>query len=124
MPHAAGDLALQRARLARNCEQHVASREFKARRTRSCCRLHSGRARATMISILYRHFVGVGCALVLFSSAFGQESTSSNVVVSGENESEHDQFTEPGEYAQPAWAERSRMSSTTSVYVLSPSEVF
>lgn len=47
-----------------------------------------------------------------------------DVVVTGENESEHDQFTEPGEYAQPAWAERSRMSSTTSVYVLSPYEFF
>ncbi len=73
---------------------------------------------------LCRHFVCVCCALILFSSAFGQESTSSNVVVSGEDESEHDQFTEPGEYAQPAWAERSRLSSTTSVYVLSPYEVF
>jgi hypothetical protein len=29
-----------------------------------------------------------------------------------------------GEYAQPAWAERSRFSSTTSVYVLSPYEMF
>src|SRR6266404_3786798 len=56
--------------------------------------------------------------------AHAQESASPNVVVSGENESEHDQFTEPGEYAQPAWAERSRMSSTTSVYVLSPYEIF
>jgi hypothetical protein len=29
-----------------------------------------------------------------------------------------------GEYSQPAWAERSRFSSTTSVYVLSPYEMF
>ena len=53
-----------------------------------------------------------------------QENAPRSVVVTGENESEHDQFTELGEYAQPAWAERSRMSSTTSVYVLSPYEFF
>ena len=53
-----------------------------------------------------------------------QEETTEHVVVSGEEEGEHDQFTELGEYAQPAWAERSRFSSTTSVYVLSPNEVF
>jgi hypothetical protein len=47
------------------------------------------------------------------------------MVVSAEaEEAEHDQFTEMGEYAQPAWAERSRFSSTTSVYVLSPYEMF
>jgi hypothetical protein len=72
-------------------------------------------------------------SIVRFASAFyalslanlcAQESASSNVVVTGENEEEHDQFTELGEYAQPAWAERSRMSSTTSVYVLSPQEIF
>ena len=40
-----------------------------------------------MTSILYRHFVGAGCALVLFSSAFGQQSASPNVVVTGEDES-------------------------------------
>lgn len=40
------------------------------------------------------------------------------------DESEHDQFTEMGEYGQPAWAERARASSTTSVYVLSPYEAF
>src|SRR6516225_2894534 len=53
-----------------------------------------------------------------------QEETTEHVVVSGEEEGEHDQFTEMGEYTQPAWAERSRFSSTTSVYVLSPNEMF
>jgi hypothetical protein len=57
--------------------------------------------------------------------AYAQERTEEHVVVSAESEeAEHDQFTEMGEYAQPAWAERSRFSSTTSVYVLSPYEMF
>jgi len=56
--------------------------------------------------------------------ASAQEETTQHVVVSGEEEGEHDQFTELGEYAQPAWAERSRFSLTTSVYVLSPNEMF
>src|SRR5205085_2802333 len=124
MPYASGHLEIFARRLAEDCERYVASRKFEASRARCHCCLHSGRARATMTSILYRHFVGAGCALVLFSSAFAQQNASPNVVVTGENESEHDQFTEPGEYAQPAWAERSRLSSTTSVYVLSPYEMF
>ncbi|MBA2585894.1 MAG: hypothetical protein H0U99_05360, partial [Chthoniobacterales bacterium] len=58
-------------------------------------------------------------------TAFAQEIAERNVVVSAEeDEAEHNQFTEPGEYAQPAWAERSRMSASTSVYVLSPYEIF
>ena len=57
-------------------------------------------------------------------TASAQEETTEHVVVSGEEEGEHDQFTEMGEYAQPAWAERSRFSSTTRVYVLSPYEMF
>ena len=57
-------------------------------------------------------------------SSHSQERTAEHVIVSGEEEAEHDQFTEMGEYAQPAWAERSRFSSTTSVYVLSPYEIF
>lgn len=76
------------------------------------------------MSIFRRNFVCICCALVLRSPALGQQSAAPNVVVTGENETEHDQFTELGEYAQPAWAERSRMSSTTSVYVLSPYEFF
>lgn len=76
------------------------------------------------MSILCRPFACLCFALVISASALGQEGASPNVVVTGENESEHDQFTEMGEYAQPAWAERSRLSSTTSVYVLSPYEMF
>ncbi|HET9800544.1 MAG TPA: hypothetical protein VFP82_02565, partial [Chthoniobacterales bacterium] len=77
-----------------------------------------------MIARLWRRFFCVCLVLLVHPSLHGQETASHNVVVTGENESEHDQFTELGEYAQPAWAERSRMSSTTSVYVLSPSEFF
>src|SRR5205807_2087971 len=64
------------------------------------------------------------CSIIIASATFGQERESPTVTVTGENESEHDQFTELGEYAQPAWAERSRLSSTTNVYVLSPYEMF
>jgi hypothetical protein len=57
--------------------------------------------------------------------AHAQERVTEPVLVSGESEEgEHDQFTEMGEYAQPAWTERNRLSSTTSVYVLSPQEIF
>jgi len=71
------------------------------------------------------HFVCVCLAVIGFGAAYAQEQTAEHVVVTGEGEeAEHDQFTEMGEYAQPAWAERSRMSSTTSVYVLSPQEIF
>jgi hypothetical protein len=63
--------------------------------------------------------------VISFGTASAQERTAEHVVVSGESqEGEHDQFTEMGEYAQPAWAERSRFSATTSVYVLSPYEMF
>jgi hypothetical protein len=64
-------------------------------------------------------------AVINWGVAYAQERTEEHVVVSAKSEeAEHDQFTEMGEYAQPAWAERSRFSSTTSVYVLSPSEMF
>ena len=63
----------------------------------------------------------ISCGVALYA----QEETQQRVVVSAESEeAEHDQFTELGEYAQPAWAERSRFSSTTSVYVLSSYEMF
>src|SRR5437660_6768891 len=78
-----------------------------------------------MTAILRWHFVFTCWAVVGSGLAYAQEHTAPNVVVSAEGEeAEHDQFTEPGEYAQPAWAERSRFSSTTSVYVLSPYEMF
>ncbi len=35
-----------------------------------------------------------------------------------------EEFEEPGGYGQPQWAERSRASATTKLYVLSPYEVF
>jgi hypothetical protein len=45
--------------------------------------------------------------------------------VSAEGEEvENDQSSEMGEHSQPAWAERSRFSSTNSVYVLPPYEIF
>lgn len=64
-------------------------------------------------------------ALLSSDRAHAQERTEEQVRVSAESdEAEHDQFTEMGEYTQPAWAERSRFSATTRVYVLSPYEVF
>jgi hypothetical protein len=78
-----------------------------------------------MAAIFRWRFVFTCWAVVGSGLAYAQENTAPNVVVSVEGEeAEHDQFTEPGEYAQPAWAERSRFSSTTSVYVLSPYEMF
>ena len=72
-----------------------------------------------------RWLVCICLAVINWSVAYAQERTEEHVVVSAESEeAEHDQFTEMGEYAQPAWAERSRFSSTTSVYVLSPYEMF
>ena len=54
-----------------------------------------------------------------------EEGRESNVVVKADSDdAEHNEFTEMGEYGQPAWAERNRTSSTTSVYVLSPYEAF
>ena len=71
------------------------------------------------------HFVCVCLAVIGFGAADAHEQTAEHVVVAGEGqEAEHDQFTEMGEYAQRAWAGRSRMSSTTSVDVLSPQEIF
>ena len=60
------------------------------------------------------------CLVVInWGVAYAQEQTEQHVVVSAESEeAEHDQFTEMGEYAQPAWAERSRFSSTTSVIAI------
>jgi hypothetical protein len=68
------------------------------------------------------------CAAMLLGrqgDAEDQTEKHADVLVSAESdETEHDQFTEMGEYGQPAWAERNRASSTTSVYVLSPYEAF
>jgi hypothetical protein len=77
-----------------------------------------------MIRILLRHLVCLCCLTIICVAAEEREGAERNVVVTGEDEGEHDEFTELGEYGQPAWAERSRMSSTTNVYVLSPYEAF
>jgi len=65
--------------------------------------------------------------MLLVRAGHGEEEAERHpdVLVNAESdEAEHDQFTEMGEYGQPAWAERNRASSTTSVYVLSPYEAF
>lgn len=52
-----------------------------------------------------------------------RETRERDVVVNAENdEGEHDQFLEMGEYGQPAWAERNHASTTVNAYVLSPFE--
>jgi hypothetical protein len=64
------------------------------------------------------------CLLSAFFSvrAGAQEATERKVVVSARESGE--EFEEPGGYGQPQWAERSRASATTKLYVLSPYEVF
>ena len=67
------------------------------------------------------------CSVFFFGTAaalLAEDETRPVVVDANGSEPEHNQFTEPGEYVQPAWAERSRMSASTSVYVLSPDEIF
>jgi len=54
------------------------------------------------------------------TSAAAEEAEESNVVVKASGE----EFEDPGGYGQPQWAERSRASSTTKLYVLSPYEFF
>src|SRR5437868_5008924 len=68
-------------------------------------------------------FVAYWLLTVLMSAAAGaQEATEQNVVVSAREADE--EFEEPGGYGQPQWAERSRASATTKLYVLSPYEFF
>lgn len=57
------------------------------------------------------------------TSAAVDEASERQIVVSG-RESGDEEFEEPGGYGQPQWAERSRASATTKLYVLSPFEVF
>lgn len=54
--------------------------------------------------------------------ACAEEATERDVIVSARESGE--EFEEPGGYGQPQWAERSRASATTKLYVLSPYEVF
>jgi hypothetical protein len=64
------------------------------------------------------------CLLTAFitAQAGAEEAVEQNVVVSARESGE--EFEEPGGYGQPQWAERSRASATTKLYVLSPFEVF
>ena len=55
-------------------------------------------------------------------AAHAQETAERHIVVSAAESDE--EFEEPGGYGQPQWAERSRASATTKLYVLSPFEVF
>ena len=85
------------------------------------------RVRDVTRGALHRILIVALCAWgVLWPQYFAraeEEARESDVVVNAEaDEAEHDEFTEMGEYGQPAWAERARASSTTSVYVLSPYE--
>jgi hypothetical protein len=67
------------------------------------------------------------CVLSIWQTSLPaeEEARESNVVVNAESDDAgHNEFAELGEYGQPAWAERNRASSTTSVYVLSPYEAF
>ena len=61
-------------------------------------------------------------ATLMAIAADAQEATGRHVVVSAVEAGE--EFEEPGGYGQPQWAERSRASATTKLYVLSPFEVF
>jgi septal ring-binding cell division protein DamX len=50
------------------------------------------------------HLVCVWLTVISCGTAYAQERTQQHMVVSAEaEEAEHDQFTEMGEYAQPAW---------------------
>lgn len=63
----------------------------------------------------------LAAALIPIAGA-AQEVTDQHVIVSAAEAGE--EFEEPGGYGQPQWAERSRASATTKLYVLSPFEVF
>ena len=56
----------------------------------------------------------------LWTAAEAEEATEPDVTVTASRE----EFEELGGYGQPQWAERSRASSTTKLYVLSPYEFF
>ncbi|MGZ4967231.1 MAG: hypothetical protein ACXV97_08650 [Chthoniobacterales bacterium] len=67
--------------------------------------------------------VAILCASFISSALRAEEETERRVVVSG-REAGEEEFEEPGGYGQPQWAERSRASATTKLYVLSPFEFF
>jgi len=70
------------------------------------------------ICVLLSPFVAGFIAL----TSGAREAEERHVVVSAAEAGE--EFEEPGGYGQPQWAERSRASATTKLYVLSPFEVF
>jgi hypothetical protein len=70
----------------------------------------------------FRRFSLCLLAALIPLRAGAEEATEQNVVVSARESGE--EFEEPGGYGQPQWAERSRASATTKLYVLSPYEVF
>ncbi len=71
--------------------------------------------------------VFAACSLVALAASItrADDERHADVIVNAENdEAEHDEFLEMGEYGQPAWAERNRAGSATKAYVLSPYEAF
>lgn len=71
----------------------------------------------------YRFLALILASALLAGRCFAAEEAAEPVLVSG-RESGGEEFEEPGGYGQPQWAERSRASATTKLYVLSPFEVF
>ncbi|MEP6822211.1 MAG: hypothetical protein ABI946_07675 [Chthoniobacterales bacterium] len=65
----------------------------------------------------------ISAATLAIPKGAAQEATEQRMVVNGHEPGE-EEFEEPGGYGQPQWAERSRASATTKLYVLSPFEVF
>ena len=63
---------------------------------------------------------GTLAVLFICANAVAQETAAPNVEVNASA----DEFEELGDYGQPQWAERSRASTTTKLYVLSPYEMF
>lgn len=72
---------------------------------------------------IYRCFVFILAFASFAARTLAAEPTAERVVISA-RESGGEEFEEPGGYGQPQWAERSRASATTKLYVLSPFEVF
>lgn len=76
----------------------------------------------TPLAITRVRFVFATLFVVILSGADAQEAAERSITVNGTETGE--EFEEPGGYGQPQWAERSRASATTKLYVLSPFEVF
>lgn len=72
--------------------------------------------------LLIRFFLFLAVTTMATRCLRADEASEQRVTVNGSEPGED--FEEPGGYGQPQWAERSRASATTKLYVLSPSEVF